>query len=288
MPPASSLCREDSAQLTCSCQPACSNAMHSQLTGCTLQVSVVAFKKGQLQVLSHAWDREVGGRLFDEVLFEHFAKEFGDKHKINIKSNARASYRLRTACEKVRSGPDDRTACVVFQAGRCWSAGFCCLSAVWLPAHQGLDTNSRVDHPPRLSPVRLCSDHGTRGLACPAGGLSICCMGCGLRAEPARGATQMKKVLSANADATLSVESIMEDVDVRGKMSRADFEAMSAPILDRVRGPLHQVRTEQKTPTSTPSSIGMILEAGPVSGIPAGPVQSSAEFAWPCASCSHP
>ena len=69
-----------------------------------LQVSVVAFKKGQLQVLSHAWDREVGGRLFDEVLFEHFVKEFGDKHKIDIKSNARASYRLRTACEKVSPG----------------------------------------------------------------------------------------------------------------------------------------------------------------------------------------
>ena len=66
-----------------------------------VQVSIVAFKKGQLQVLAHAWDREVGGRLFDEVLFEHFVKEFGDKHKINIKSNARASYRLRTACEKV-------------------------------------------------------------------------------------------------------------------------------------------------------------------------------------------
>ena len=54
----------------------------------------------------------------------------------------------------------------------------------------------------------------------------------------------MKKVLSANADATLSVESIMEDVDVRGKMSRIDFEAMSVPILDRVRGPLQQVRPE--------------------------------------------
>ena len=66
-------------------------------------------------------------------------------------------------------------------------------------------------------------------------------MGCKAHAEPACGAAQMKKVLSANADAGLSVESIMEDVDVRGKMSRTDFEAMSAPILDRVRGPLQQV-----------------------------------------------
>ena len=86
---------------------------YSPLPGTALQVSVVAFKKGQLQVLSHAWDREVGGRLFDEVLFEHFAKEFGDKHNINIKSNARASYRLRTACEKVRPGLNNLTACIV-------------------------------------------------------------------------------------------------------------------------------------------------------------------------------
>ena len=76
-------------------------------------MSIVAFKKGQLQVLSHAWDREVGGRLFDEALFDHFCKEFGDKHKINIRSNARASYRLRTACEKVRPelGTSDSGAC---------------------------------------------------------------------------------------------------------------------------------------------------------------------------------
>ena len=68
---------------------------------CFLQVSIVAFKKGQLRVLSHAWDRNLGGRDFDEVLFEHFVKEFNAKYKLDIKSNARASFRLRTACEKV-------------------------------------------------------------------------------------------------------------------------------------------------------------------------------------------
>lgn len=66
-------------------------------------MSIVAFKKGQLRVLAHAWDRNLGGRDLDELLFEHFCKEFGDKHKIDIKSNARASFRLRLACEKVRS-----------------------------------------------------------------------------------------------------------------------------------------------------------------------------------------
>lgn len=67
---------------------------------CLVQVSIVAFRKGKLQVLSHAWDRNLGGRDFDEVLFDHFCEEFGGKHKIDIKSNARASFRLRMACEK--------------------------------------------------------------------------------------------------------------------------------------------------------------------------------------------
>ena len=39
-----------------------------------MQVSLVAFKKGQLRVLSHAWDRNLGGRDLDNVLFEYFAK----------------------------------------------------------------------------------------------------------------------------------------------------------------------------------------------------------------------
>ena len=38
------------------------------------QVCVVALKKGQLQVLSNAWDRDLGGRDLDRVLFDHFAK----------------------------------------------------------------------------------------------------------------------------------------------------------------------------------------------------------------------
>lgn len=52
---------------------------------------------------------------------------------------------------------------------------------------------------------------------------------------------QMKKVLSANAEASISVESIMNDVDVRGKMTRDDFEKMAQPLLSRVAQPLQTV-----------------------------------------------
>ena len=66
------------------------------------QVSIVAFKKGQLRVLAHSWDRNLGGRDFDAALFDHFAAEFQAKHKLDVRTNARASFRLRVACEKVR------------------------------------------------------------------------------------------------------------------------------------------------------------------------------------------
>lgn len=66
----------------------------------SFQVSIVAFKKGQLKVLAHTWDADLGGRNFDDVLFDHWAKEFGAKHKIDVKSSARGSFRLRLSCEK--------------------------------------------------------------------------------------------------------------------------------------------------------------------------------------------
>ena len=52
-------------------------------------------------MLAHSWDRNLGGRDFDNVLLEHFVKEFNQKYKIDIKSNMRATFRLRVACEKV-------------------------------------------------------------------------------------------------------------------------------------------------------------------------------------------
>jgi len=66
------------------------------------QVCVVALKKGSLSVLSNAWDRNLGGRDFDKVLFDHFEEEFNAKHKIDIKSNLRSSYRLLRACERTK------------------------------------------------------------------------------------------------------------------------------------------------------------------------------------------
>ncbi|EFJ49538.1 heat shock protein Hsp70E [Volvox carteri f. nagariensis] len=66
------------------------------------QVSVVSLLRSKLVVKSHAWDRNLGGRDFDEVLFDHFAAEFKAKTKLDIRANKKASFKLRTAVEKVK------------------------------------------------------------------------------------------------------------------------------------------------------------------------------------------
>ncbi|XP_073048389.1 heat shock 70 kDa protein 15-like [Primulina eburnea] len=68
----------------------------------SMQVCVAAFKKGQLQILAHAFDRSLGGRDFDEALFQHFAAKFKDEYNIDVFMNAKACLRLRAACEKLK------------------------------------------------------------------------------------------------------------------------------------------------------------------------------------------
>ncbi|KAI7755800.1 hypothetical protein M8C21_014924, partial [Ambrosia artemisiifolia] len=111
---------------------------------CDTQVTVAAFEQGNMTILAHSFDQNLGGRDFDDVIFNHFAAQFNEKHKIDIYSNARASVRLRASCEKV------------------------------------------------------------------------------------------KKVLSANAEAPLSIECLIGDTDVRGLITREEFESLSSKLLERV------------------------------------------------------
>lgn len=120
----------------------------------SLQVCIAAFKKAQLKILAHSFDRCLGGRDFDEVLFQHFAAKFKEEYKIDVFQNARACLRLRTACEK------------------------------------------------------------------------------------------LKKVLSANPEAPLNIECLMEEKDVRGFIKRDEFEQISLPILERVKRPLEKALAE--------------------------------------------
>ncbi|XP_066524230.1 heat shock 70 kDa protein 4b [Hoplias malabaricus] len=66
------------------------------------QVSVCAFNKGKLKVLATAFDPNLGGKSFDEILVNHFSEEFSKKYKLDVKSKPRALVRLFQECEKLK------------------------------------------------------------------------------------------------------------------------------------------------------------------------------------------
>ncbi|KAG2549788.1 hypothetical protein PVAP13_9KG259900 [Panicum virgatum] len=141
-----------------------------------MQVSIVGYRKGQLKMLSHAYDRSLGGRDFDEALFKHFAAKFKEEYKIDVYQNARACLRLRVACEK------------------------------------------------------------------------------------------LKKVLSANPEAPLNIECLMDEKDVRGFIKREESEQISAPVLERVKGPLEKALAEAGLTTE---SVHFVEVVGSGSRVPA-------------------
>lgn len=130
--------------------------------------SVVEFRKGELNVKATAWDRHFGGRNFDKALTDHFANEFKDKFKIDIRTNPKAWARTLTAAER------------------------------------------------------------------------------------------LKKVLSANASAPLSIESLMDDIDVRTIVKREEMEEMVRPLLERIPGPLEQALAEAKLKPEDIDSVEMV------------------------------
>ncbi|KAK4347011.1 hypothetical protein RND71_033350 [Anisodus tanguticus] len=123
------------------------NVVFVDVGHCDTQVVVASFEPGHMKILSHAFDSDLGGRDFDEVLFRHFAANFKEQYNIDVYSNARASKRLRAACEK------------------------------------------------------------------------------------------LKKVLSANPEAPLNIECLMDEKDVKGFIKREDFERLSSDLLEKITIP---------------------------------------------------
>jgi heat shock protein 4 len=79
-------------------------------------------------------------------------------------------------------------------------------------------------------------------------------------------AEKLKKILSANQQAPLNIESLMNDVDVRAMVTRQEFEALVEPVLNRVTAPLEQALAEAKLSTE---DIDVIEVVGGGSRVPA-------------------
>ncbi|KAI0161783.1 heat shock protein Hsp88 [Hypoxylon sp. FL1284] len=59
-------------------------------------------------------------------------------------------------------------------------------------------------------------------------------------------AEKLKKILSANQQAPMNIESLMNDIDVTGMITRQEFEALVEPLLHRATVPLEQALAEAK------------------------------------------
>jgi len=77
--------------------------------------------------------------------------------------------------------------------------------------------------------------------------------------------TKTKKVLSANSEATVNVECLMEDEDFASNMNRADFESMCQPMMDRVKAVLEGAKAMCSVPVE---QIDIIEVVGGASRVP--------------------
>ncbi|XWS15583.1 hypothetical protein CRYUN_Cryun34aG0013200 [Craigia yunnanensis] len=143
---------------------------------CDTQVCVASFETGQMKIICHAFDRSLGGRDFDEVLFNYFASQFKEQYNIDVYTNIKASIRLRTSSER------------------------------------------------------------------------------------------LKKVLSANAEAQLNIECLMDEKDVRGLIKREEFEKLSSNLLERISVPCHKALADSGLTLDKINSVELV---GSGSRIPA-------------------
>ncbi|POS79151.1 hsp70-like protein [Diaporthe helianthi] len=79
-------------------------------------------------------------------------------------------------------------------------------------------------------------------------------------------AEKTKKILSANQQAPVNIESLMNDVDVSAMVTRQDFEALIEPLLNKTTGPLEEALAQAKL---TKDDIDFIEVVGGGSRVPA-------------------
>jgi L1 cell adhesion molecule like protein len=70
--------------------------------GGTHDLSILTIDEGVFEVRATAGDTHLGGEDFDSLLVDYCATEFQRKSKADVRGNARALRRLRTACERAK------------------------------------------------------------------------------------------------------------------------------------------------------------------------------------------
>ena len=78
------------------------NVLVVDIGGGTADFSILSIDEGMFEVKATSGLPFLGGEDFDNVMVEHFVKEFKRKHKQDITGSKRAMRRLKTACERAK------------------------------------------------------------------------------------------------------------------------------------------------------------------------------------------
>ena len=73
----------------------------SGYAGCTITIS--RFWKGNMRVLTHAWDHELGTREADMAVYNWAAEEIKKKHRLDVSESKKSRLRLLLAAEKCKT-----------------------------------------------------------------------------------------------------------------------------------------------------------------------------------------
>lgn len=74
----------------------------ADLGGTRSDVAIIASRGGMYSILATAHDYDLGGALLDQVVMDHFAKEFIKKHKTDPRQNDRSLAKLKLESEAVK------------------------------------------------------------------------------------------------------------------------------------------------------------------------------------------
>ena len=74
----------------------------ADLGGTRSDIAVIASRGGMYSILATAHDYEFAGQNLDQVLIDHFAKEFIKKHKTDPRDNARSLAKLKLEAEATK------------------------------------------------------------------------------------------------------------------------------------------------------------------------------------------
>lgn len=77
-------------------------ALVFDIGGATHDVTLLSIDKGLFEIVGTSGNDSLGGEDFTKAVFEHCVKAFQRKTKLNVKDNAKASSRLRVACEAAK------------------------------------------------------------------------------------------------------------------------------------------------------------------------------------------